>query len=291
MKTIFKKAHLPLIDQAVHHHSDTHATYALYHKMRCEDGLDRAIASEILLLTRGAERGDPNAMVELARHYFYDYDTSHIPYALSWWRRAILTGSDIAVGEWHQHRGEFLRRISAYAEGRSAFTDIVMRCAMLTEYYLFDLGLVDWTQLDTEARLSRTRALVQAVAPVLGINAPTIDFVPGLTFTDEKGNTMTAYGLAHPRGHIDILLDMASEREWLIQVLFHEIGHFVCFAAMGNDARAAEIRRNYGLTNERIESWNRGDMGIEVPTSQEDPDTLSYAVYTHWAVMFADCYE
>ena len=288
MKNVFKKSYLPLIDRAVHHPADTESTYSLYFKMRTEDGLDRLIAPEIILLTRAAERGDARAISELARHYYFDYGTEMIPYALSWWRRAILTGSDTAVQELSAHRGEMYRRILAYGEGKSAFGDIVMRCAMLTEYILFEFGLTDWRRLSRDDRLQRCRMLVREVSPILGIRPPSLNFVRGLTYTDEHGRTTTAYGLAHPHWSIDLLEEMTDNREWLIQVLFHEIGHFVCFSAMGNSESAKQMRTTYGLTEDRVAGWDRGDFGIEVPTSQEDPDTLSYSTYTAWAVLFAD---
>lgn len=288
MKTIFKKAYLPMINTAVHNHGDANSSYSLYFKMRTEDGLDRLIAPEILLLTRAAERGDTRAISELARHYYFDYGTEMIPYALSWWRRAILTGSTTAINELRAHRKEFYRRILTYGEGKSPFADIVMKCAMVTEFILFEFGLNDWSRLSNEDRLMRCRMLVGEVAPILGIAPPSLAFVRGLTYVDRNGIRKTAYGLANPRGHIDILEDLVDNREWLIQVLFHELGHFVCYAAMGNSENARRMRSIYGLTEQRIAGWDRGDQGIEVPTSEEDPDTLSYSTYTAWAVLFAD---
>ena len=37
---------------------------------------------------------------------------------------------------------------------------------------------------------------------------------------------------------------------------------------------------------ERIKSWHRKDMGLEVITGEEDPDSLSYGVYTTWLIHF-----
>ena len=47
-----------------------------------------------------------------------------------------------------------------------------------------------------------------------------------------------------------------------------------------------KLKEIYGVTDERIASWHEGKMGYEVPTSEEDPDTLSYGVYTLWATFF-----
>lgn len=288
MKTIFTKDLLPLIDQAVHHRDDADSAYSLYLKMRCEEGLDRLIASEVMLLTHAAERGDSRAMIELARHYFYDYGTDHIPYALSWWRRAILTGIPLARDEFLLQREEIHRRAREYTEGRSPFTDIVMRCAMLAEYHLFDLGLCDWGAISNDERLARARTLIAECAPILGIRAPSLEFVPGLTFKNSQGEDQIAYGLAHPCGRIDMNLDLMHDREWFILVLFHELGHFVCFAAMGNGEEAMALRRTYGLSDDRVAGWSRGDLGRGMTTFEEDPDTLSHSTYTNWAVLFAD---
>lgn len=288
MKNVFKKSYLPLIDRAVHHPTDADAAYSLYFKMRTEDGLDRLVAPEVLLLTRAAERGDARAISELARHYYFDYGTEMIPYALSWWRRAILTGSDTVVRELAAHRGEMYRRILAYGEGKSDFGNIVMKCAMLAEYILFEFGLADWARLSNADRLLRCRTLVEVVSPILGIRPPAVNFVRGLSFVDEYGTRKIAYGLANPDWSLDILEDMVDNREWLVQVLFHELGHFVCFSCMGNSDNARRMRKIYGVTEERSIGWNRGDRGIEIRTSEEDPDTLSYSTYTAWAVLFAD---
>lgn len=39
-------------------------------------------------------------------------------------------------------------------------------------------------------------------------------------------------------------------------------------------------------TPDRIKSWHRGDMGLSVPTGEEDPDPLSYGVCTQWMIHF-----
>ena len=287
MKNIFLKSNLPLIDEAVHTATDACKMYDLYHKMRCEEGLNRHIASEIVLLERAAALGNRAAMCELARHYFFDYGTDHIPYAMTWWRRANLFGVEPALSEYREKREEFLHRASEYGERFSYFANLLMRCAMLTEIHLFDLGLVDWSHLTNEERMERINTLSAAVAPLLMIDAPEMKAVANLTYTD-KGEVRRAQGMAHYEGWIDLDLDMLADRERTIAVIFHELGHFVCFRAMAGNEDARRVMEAYGLSEGRVNSWKHGEMGIEVPTSEEDPDTLSYGVYTNWAVLFAD---
>ena len=287
MKTIFKKSNLPLIDEAVHTASDAGKMYDLYYKLRCEEGLNRHIASEIVLLERAAALGNHGAICELARHYFFDYGTDHIPYAMTWWRRANVLGVEPAVSEYRERREKFVRRASEYSERFSYFANLLMRCAMLTEIHLFDLGLVDWSHLTNEERMERINTLSAAVAPLLMIDAPEMKAVANLTYT-EKGEVRRAQGLAHYEGWIDLDLDMLADRERTIAVIFHELGHLVCFRAMAGNEDARRVMEAYGLTEARVNSWKHGEMGIEVPTSEEDPDTLSYGVYTNWAVLFAD---
>ena len=50
-----------------------------------------------------------------------------------------------------------------------------------------------------------------------------------------------------------------------------------------NGKRLQEL---YGITDERMDSWRRNEQGYEVPTSEEDPDTLSYGVYLMWGTFF-----
>jgi hypothetical protein len=158
---------------------------------------------------------------------------------------------------------------------------------MLSDIYLFDLGLTDWSHLTNGERMERINALTAAVAPLLMIDTPEMKAVPNLTYT-EKGEVRRAQGLAHPEGWIDLDLDMLADYERTIAVIFHELGHFVCFRATTGNENARRVMEAYGLDEARVNSWKRGEMGIEVPTSEEDPDTLSYGVYTNWAILFAE---
>lgn len=284
MKNIFKKSDLSLIDTAVHNRDAAKEHIDLYYKIRVEDGFVRHIATEVLLLEHAAMTGDGFAIWELAQHYYYDQSVRNIPIALSWWKRAILMGNDAARDRYREHREYILSVIHSYSEGMSEYADLELRLAMLAEIYLFELGTVDWKKLSDSERLDRVRMLARACVPLLDVKFTGIEAISNLTFTDDAGRTYPVHALAHPDHHISLCREMMCDAERLIAVIFHELGHFVCFRAMGDAAYA----RKWGLTPERIASWHRGDMGYDVKTSEEDPDTLSYGVYTHWAILFAD---
>ena len=97
---------------------------------------------------------------------------------------------------------------------------------------------------------------------------------------------MIVDGLAHWDYRISIRQEILDDFERLIEVLFHELGHMVAFEIIRNTENSNNLKEIYGITDERIASWNKQEMGYEVVTSEEDPDTLSYGVYTLWATFF-----
>ena len=68
--------------------------------------------------------------------------------------------------------------------------------------------------------------------------------------------------------------------------LFHELGHMVAFEILRKTSHGAKLKEMYGITDQRLISWENKTMGYEVITSEEDPDTLSYGVYTLWLAFF-----
>ena len=97
---------------------------------------------------------------------------------------------------------------------------------------------------------------------------------------------MIVDGLAHWDYRISIRAELLNDYERLIEVLFHELGHQVVFEIIRNNENSNMLKQIYGITDGRIASWNNQEMGYEVPTTEEDPDTLSYGVYTMWATFF-----
>ena len=119
------------------------------------------------------------------------------------------------------------------------------------------------------------------VCQILKIPQIKVEFTPNLTF-----NGMIVDGLAHWDCRISIRAELLNDYERLIEVLFHEFGHQVVFEITRNNENSNMLREIYGITDGRIASWNNQEMGYEVPTTEEDPDTLSYGVYTMWATFF-----
>lgn len=286
MKIPFNKGYLPIIDRAAMNRRDADAQYDMYLKLRMMDGFDRQISLEMLLLERGAHEGNVLSMCELARVYFYEGGKHTLPISMSWWQKAMKHGSEFARADFENNKDYILRRILTYSDMPTKFNNLVMRCALISEWCLTDMGRVDWATLDSASKKRRIYDLTARACELLSLPSVQVSIVPNLTFTYPDGNTVIARGVAHPSGRIDINEELLSDLPTLIAVLFHELGHHVCFTILGNPDLKRSFMETYGITDERIESWGRGDMGIEVPTSEEDPDTLSYNVYTYWSLLF-----
>ncbi len=286
MKNIFRKRNLPFIERATADKRNADAQNDMYWRIRFEDGIDRHISMELLLLERAAHRGCVWSMTELARTYYYEGGKHTFPIALSWWDRAIRGGSEFARSELERISYEILHRITTFSDSPTKFNNLVMRCALLSEWCLTDMGRVDWGMLDDNERRRRICDLTARACDVLMLPPIQVSIVPGLTYTYPNGVTTVANGVAHPGGGIDIRAELVSDLSTLIPVLFHELGHHVCFVMRDNDDLRHSFMQTYGITNERIESWRRDDMGEEMTTSEEDADTLGYNVYACWAIAF-----
>lgn len=280
MKTVFKKSHLPYLDKVLHGRGTGREDWWLARLMQDRDGITHRPASELALLIMGAEKGDSYAHCELAR-YLFKLDGSLLPNALGYWAKAVRVGDSGA--EWDMNNLPIYEKIMSYTDGEGdEYGDIEMKCVMLTEWILTEMGRVNWQALSDDEIAERCQRLIDTVSPLLKIKAPRLKIVPGLLW-----NGIIADGTADIQGILSVRAEIIRDYERLIQVIFHELGHFVCFIAQGKGRTAEELRRIYGLTDERIASWSRGDKGLEVSTWEEDPDSLSYGVYTHWGVFFA----
>ena len=127
----------------------------------------------------------------------------------------------------------------------------------------------------------RAERLVQAVCPVLRISTVKVEVV-----SDLQCQGSDADGTANPCGVLQLRAEMMDNYRRFIEVIFHELGHFATFAMWDESPASVQLRQAYGITSQRAEAWKTGAMGYEVPVSEEDPDTLSYGVYTQWAVLF-----
>ena len=284
MKNPFDKADLPMIDRAVHTATAHDDQLNLYYKMRLENGYARHVSTEVILLERAALSGHMWAIWELIKHYYFEEAVKSLPLALHWWKRANLAKHDTALSVYRDYRQEIISKIHDYREGLSEYADVELRVAMLAEIYLFELGAIDWSALSDGERMERINTLTEVIKPILGVYVTYVSDVPGLTYTYPDGSVGPAYGLANQDYHIDICREILWDKEKTLAVLIHELGHYVCHRA-SYDGEYAKI---YGITKDRVESWGRGDVHNGITTSEEDPDTLSYGVYTNWAILFAD---
>jgi hypothetical protein len=246
--------------------------------MQDEDGLAHQISAELSLLSRAAGDGDVWAMCELARCYFHHGGDLFLPEALRMWRLAALQG-DHGATEDLQALPIHNRILSYHSAG--TYPDIEMKCALLTEWHLQHFGLSPWEKASREEQKERIIALLREASQVLEIPGTELSFVPHLSL-----NGMAVDGLAHWEGRISVREELLDDIERLIEVIFHELGHIVAFEIRRGGARGRMLQDLYGITDERVRSWEQNEMGDGLPTGEEDPDTLSYGVYTLWATFF-----
>lgn len=281
MKVIFKKAHLPFLKRVLHGGSGRDA-WTLARTMQETDGLQHQLPAELFLLQRGAASGDPWSMCELARTYFYHCGDIFLPQALHFWKQAVL--QDDGGAKWDLENLPVYQRILAYqSPDGNRYTTIEMQCALLTEWHLTKFGMQPWETLDTAIRRVRCKALVSDVCRVLHIPQVAAEFVPNLHFQNR-----TVDGLAYWEGKIEVREALFADFERLIEVVFHELGHIVTFEIRKSSDGGKALKDLFGLSDARVSSWERNELGYEVTTSEEDPDTLSYGVYTLWATFFAE---
>ena len=281
MKIIFKKSELPFLARFAQHDTSPRDHWRLAAKMRDRQGFVDHGPSRELLLQRGAFGGDPWSMCELARYYYYYDSETALPLALSWWHKAARRRDQGALSDLAQPA--ILDRILNYAGGKGSYADIEMQCTLLAEWHLTRMGRDVWEALPYPTQLRRVEALVAAVVPVLHI--PPLSVYVKDPLQTAKGQP--ADGMAHysPR-MIGLNKGIFENYQRRIQVIFHELGHEVVYTMQYDGDRQQMVR--YGITEQRRSGWLRQAQGIEVPMTEEDPDSLSYGVYTTWLVLFGE---
>ena len=279
MNNIFKKSNIPFMKEVLHN-GQGRDNWNLARVMQDQNGLQHQLPAEIALFNRGAQQGDAWSMCELARTYFNHCGDLFLPQALSLWKKAVLQNDNGAI--YDVNNMPIVDRVLSYQSyDNNEYTAIEMKCALLTECYLTKLGLCPWETANTEERIKRCENLTYMVCQILKIPQIKVEFTPNLTF-----NGMIVDGLAHWDYRISIRAELLNDYERLIEVLFHELGHQVVFEITRNNENSNMLKQIYIITDERIASWHNQEMGYEVPTTEEDPDTLSYGVYTMWATFF-----
>ena len=279
MKTIFKKAHLPFLKRVLHGGAGREL-WTLTRWMQDKNGLQHQLPAELMLVQHGAADGDVWSMCELARTYFFHCGDLFLPLALRFWRKAALENDEGAKSDL-QNIGICDRILDYRSPDGDAYHEIEMKCALLAEWHLEGAGLSPWHTLDNEERKARVRSLIKAACPLLHIPDVAVEFVPRLPF-----NGGMADGLAGWDDKVAFREELLPDLERMIEIIFHELGHIVAFRILRGGEDATALQALYGLSDERVRSWGRDEMGYEVKTSEEDPDTLSYGVYTLFATFF-----
>lgn len=280
MKVIFKKSHLPFLKLTIKNGSGRDL-WSLARTMQDENGLQHQLPAEIMLLERAAQKNDPWAMCELARTYFNYCGDMFLPMAIRYWVKAAMQKDDGAT--YDINNSPIIERILSYHSfDGSAYKEIEVKCALLTEMILFRSWETSWSLLSDDSRQIRIDNLLKVLCPMLELPMVEIKQIPNLMF---QGNIVD--GLANWDNTIFIRKELMGNKERLVELIYHELGHMIAFEILRGNNRE-KFKQIYGLTEERINSWQLGTMGYEVPTSEEDPDTLSYGVYTLWDSFFYD---
>lgn len=275
MNIVFQKSKLPFLKKFREHTETPRDCWTLARAMRTEDGFRAQDASILHLLQEGAWRGDPFSMCELGRYLYENGEDEFLPVALSWWHKAVRLNDEGAI--WDSANRPISERIARF-HVKGGYSDIEMRCVMFTDLILLRLGRDIWSGLPFSEREVRIRTLVDLCAKQLFLpNTPPVRFE-----ANYRMNGVLADGSATNGGELVIRREVCDDFDRLVQVIFHELGHFTEYAA----ERDPSLRALFGLQNERVASWARGEMGLEVSTFEEDADTLSYGVYTHYTILF-----
>ena len=82
MNVIFKKSHLPFLKPALKG-SSGRDLWSVARYMQDENGLAHQLPAELMLLSRGAQKGDAWSQCELARTYFHHCGDLFLPMALT----------------------------------------------------------------------------------------------------------------------------------------------------------------------------------------------------------------
>ncbi len=297
MRVVFSKSNLPLIERVVHEECTPRDNWTLMRTMIDNKSMTHQPAVELLVLERGAYRRDAWSMCQLARTRFYMANNikgnteperaaagALFAEAVSWWTKAARVSDKGACEDLKSYN--LLPYIYSFKTGAGSYADIEMKCALLAEYTLTDLGLHPWHTQSEREKLDRYSILNERASEILNIKVPYLKFVSGLTLGGRIIDGCACYG----DGTLSIRHELIDSYERLLQVFFHEIGHFVVFSMWnGAENAARENRSIYGITDEHAALWYDENYRHEgLPQTELDPDTLSYGVYTDWAVLFAD---
>lgn len=279
MKVIFKKSHLPYLKPTLKG-GNGRDLWNVARMMQDENGLQHQVSSEIVLLQRGAEKEDVWSMCELARMYFTYCGDTFLPMALRYWLKAAIRNDDGA--KYDLNNAPIVNRILSYHSfDNNPYKEIEMKCALLTEFMLHRVWEGEWNTLSFSIKEKRLRELWTIVCQVLSIPEVNLEIIPNLSF---DGRIVD--GLAGWDNKITLRKEIFEDLERVIEVIYHELGHILTFEMMRGTSLGIKLKEIYGISDERMKSWREGKMGYEVVTSEEDPDTLSYGVYTLWASFF-----
>lgn len=274
MKHVFEKAWIPEIEAMLG--AEGRTFWNLGRFLQDERDFSRQPDLEEFLFQQGAYRGDVWCMTEFARYLFR---RGALPQALSWWNKSAAWEDQGAA--WDLSMFPMEDRILHYAcPTASHFSNVKTRCAMLTQWVLRDLGKTEWSALSQQEQERRCRQLTEKCCGILSIPQVRLEFRESLQL-----NGQVVQGLSYPVERlIEICSDVLHDFGRLVQVLFHELGHFLVWSML--DPAADERRKLFDVTEELAEAWREDRVGKHISAQEEGADTLSYGVWMIWYAYF-----
>ena len=284
MKHRFNKKELPFLNKLFSSAATDYDYAMLSYKYMTGEYFTPNKAVAIQALEEAAHKGSPWAMNQLFM-WLID-DKSRFVEALSWGYKAAKHYDQGALQYINDNWSKIYYGIMNYENKENEpYATIEVKCAMLTALLLIHLGADDWNHINIDMKKDLIQDLTSNVCKVLHIRDIKVeisndnDIYPAPNLPD---------GVAYyNEDKIWLNQRLMNEYNRLIQVIFHELGHHVVFTLSraplnGRD----ELFSLYGLTPDRIPKWQNQEKGYEITLTEEDPDTLSYGVWTVYRLLF-----
>ncbi len=273
MKVVYKKKNLYFFTRFVEKKAQADDYWTMAQSYLTEDGYTCNTPTLILLLTKGAEAGNVQCMCQLGRQYALQ-GVDGLPLALHWWSKALAAGNMTAYR--HIKQRDILSMIHNYKGTGTAYSTIELQCAMLASWILTRLNLDDWNFLTNTDKTQRIEKLIREAAVILHVSVPKLLIKKDCRYKGEQ-----LLGFADEDGELWLAEELLQNLPLLVEVVFHELGHFVTYSMWHEDK--PEQRERFGVTKARVQKWaDPFGRSFEL-----DANTLGYGVYSIWILFFS----
>lgn len=279
MKVIYSKDFSPLIEDVVKNQKDGRSQWNLARHMQENNYMNHQPSTEILLFERGAYANDPYSMCELAKYYFNSENDIFLPQALMWWKKACLVNDDHSL--WYIKNNPIKERILQYKTKNSAYANAEMRCAMLAELHTDCFGTIQFNKLSDREKMAKLQSFADDFCLQMSIPKTKINFIPNLKFKNS-----TVDGLSYVQNSIDIRKELLNDKQRLILVLSHELGHQIEFATAYYPENTQRLKAFLGIQTERIKKWDYNTSDYDSKIFEIDADSVAYGIWWNWRLFF-----